>query len=328
MADGLRAAAVFVETAAVHDMTRNSPSAQSGREPVRQSSVGVIAADWLLAAIPPPAASSWQLSEIVHNFRTASKRARALVQLFAEVLGKQTRHHEDFRLRDTARALAGARDASVARALLRRLKRTHRGRMAAAIASALRGLADKADVALASKETRAAIARANAALHATVRQFRRLDLTPRDASDAIESGLRLSYRRSRHEMRRARASGAAARFHEWRKLIKRLFYQLQFPGLAESKVGRQLVRRLDELQERLGLEHDTQLVIALLRAKPARFGGAKPTARVIAALESRSRKLRARCLRLGAKTFTDKPAVFGKDIRHRLRRLRARINPA
>ncbi|MEQ2006245.1 MAG: CHAD domain-containing protein [Limisphaerales bacterium] len=304
------------------------PSAQAGRETLVRPSVSAIAADWLLAAIPPRVGSSPELDEIIHNLRTASKRARALVQLFGVALGKQTRRHEDSRLRDAARALAGARDSSIARTLLHQLKRTHKGRTAAAIASALLGLEDKSDVALTSEETRAAIARANATLHSTVRQLRRLNLTLGDACDAIEVGLRASYRRSRHQMRRAREKGTAAEFHEWRKLTKRVFYQLQFPGLAESKDGRKLVRQLDKLQERLGLEHDTHMVLALLRAEPARFGGAMPTLRVTAALESRAKKLRRRCLRLGAKAFSVKPESFAKDFRRRLRHLRARTNPA
>lgn len=286
------------------------------------------AADWLQAVTPSLNGASRKGDDVVHDFRRAAKRARALVRLFGKALGQRTRRQENFRLRDAARALAGARDATVARALFHKLLRKHRGATANAITSALRGLASRPIAALTAAETHAAIARAHATLHATAGRFRRLHLTPADACRVIEAGLRASYRRSRRQMKRARTTDDAAEYHEWRKLAKHLYYQLQFPGLAESKSERRLVRPLDELQERLGAEHDTQLVMGLLRSEPARFGGTEKTARLIAVLEKRGEKLRARCLRLGAKVFSDKPEAFAKSIRRRLCRLRAEMKSA
>lgn len=129
-------------------------------------------------------------------------------------------------------------------------------------------------------------------------------------------------------MKHARSAGTAAAYHEWRKVTKRLCYQLQFPGLAESKRGRRLVRRLDELQERLGAEHDTQQTLALLRTNPAQLGGIAHAAWVTALLERRGRKLRARCVQLGTKVFAVKPEVFARATRRRLRPLRAEPGPA
>jgi len=282
-----------------------------------------VAADWLQAAIPSAAGTS-RKPAVVHDLRTASKRARALVRLFGAALGQRARRQENLRLRDAARALAGARDAAVARTLLHKVRRKHRGRTAAAIAAALRGLGKHPSAALTAEETNAAIARARATLHATAGKLRQLQLPAADARGGIEAGLRASYRRSRHQMNQARRGGDATEYHEWRKLTKRLCYQLQFPGLTKSKRGRRLDRRLDELQERLGAEHDTQLVMALLRATPTRFGTAEQTTRTVAVLEQRAAKQRARCLRLGASVFAGKPADFARCVRRWLRRRESR----
>lgn len=292
------------------------------------AALSTVAADWLGAAIPAVDGFLPERDEVVHNLRTAAKRARALVRLFGGALGVRTRRQENFRLRDAARGLAGARDAAVARALLLRLRRKHQGRTRAAIASALRGLAQPPSAAPDPGGANAAIAHAHATLHAAVGKLRGLRLSPADARKVVETGLRTSYRRSRHQMKLVRDGGDSAAWHEWRKLTKRHFYQLQLPGLAESKAARRMVRRLDELQERLGAEHDAQLVMALLRSAPARFGGTRHAMRVIALLEQRGEKLRARCLRLGAKVFASKPAAFAKGIRRRLRPLRAGAKPA
>lgn len=292
------------------------------------ASLSTVAADWLGAAIPALDGSRRGRDEVVHNLRTAAKRARALVRLLGDALGVRARRRENLRLRDAARALAGTRDAAVARALLLRLRHQHRGRTRVAIASVLRGLAQPPAAAPEARGADAAIAHAHAALHAAVGKLRGLRLPPADARKVVEIGLRASYRRSRHQMRLVRSGGDAAACHEWRKLAKRLFYQLQLPGLAKSKAVRRMVRRLDELQEQLGAEHDAQLVMALLRSAPARLGGTKHAMRVAALLERRGEKLRARCLRLGMKVFADQPAAFAKGIRRRLRRLRAGVKPA
>lgn len=307
---------------------RDETTVRNRRRRAVPPDLNVVAADWLTAAIPSPGRLAGGADAIVHDFRTAAKRARALVRLFADALGRSMVRSEDRRLRDAARALAPARDAAVARALLHKLRRKHRGRTAAAFAAAQRGIANPPSAVLTPGKMRAGIARAHATLLATAERLRWLRLTPSDAGEAIEAGLRASYRRSRHQMRRAGTTGTAAEFHAWRKLAKRLLHQLQVPGLAKSKTGQRLVRRLDELQERLGAEHDTQLVMGLLRTAPARFGGMKNTARVIAVLEDRGRSLRSRCLRLGAKVLPAKPAAFAKAIRRQLRHLRAEVKPS
>lgn len=303
-------------------------STRQQRKQVALSSLNTVAADWLQAAIPFPTKTSQKQDNVVHDFRTAAKRARALVRLFGKALGQRTRRQENFRLRDAARALAGSRDAAVARELLRKLRRHHRGRTGVAITAALNGLAGHRFAAHTPGERNTAIAHAHEVLRTTARRLRQLRLSPKAACEAVETALRASYRRSRHQMKRARTTDDAAEYHEWRKLTKRLFYQLQLPGLACSKAERRLVRRLDELQERFGAEHDTQQVMALLHSEPTHFGGTKQTARVVALLEERGKNLRKRCLRLGAKVFSDKPEDFAKDIRQRLRHLRKGTKPA
>lgn len=301
-------------------MSRADPSAHPRARDAAQASLSAVAADWLQAAIPSLANVPLDRDATVHDSRTATKRARALLRLFSQALGRSTVRRSNRALRDAARALGHARDAAVVRTVLLKLQRKHRGRKAAAIASALQGLADQPPVVFTAAQTRVAIAHAHRTLRSTVRRLRRLRLTLKEAAAEIATGLRTSYRRCRHQMQRAQAAGDAAEFHEWRKLTKRLYYQLQFPGLTQSNGGRNLIRQLDHLQERLGGEHDTWLAEALIRSEPAWFGGTKATSRVLAALVQRRKKLRKRCLRLGRRAFADKPEAFAATIRRQLRR--------
>jgi len=286
------------------------------------------AGDWLVAAVPeltvPPAAQD----RVVHDLRTATKRARALVRLFVPLLGSPVARAENARLRDAAQALAGTREIAVARALLRKLRRKHGGRDGAAIEAALHGLGRLAATAPAAAEKHAAMQRARDVLHATVRPLRQISASEANIAATVETGLLATHRRCRKQMQRARATSEAAEFHEWRKLVKRLFYQLQLPGLAASKPARRLVRKLDALQERLGDAHDVHALTTLLRTNTAGLGGAASVARLLRLLAERERKLHARCLRLGAKLFAAKPAEFAETIRRGLRALRGAARTA
>lgn len=255
------------------------------------------AADWLEASIPAPAGAPDEQDRVVHELRTATKRARALVRLFGALLGGTVRRAENERLRDAARALAGTREIAVARALLRKLRRKHDGRDGTAIETALRGL-EKLAASAPAAEKHAAMQHARDTLRATVRRLRRISASDAKVCATLEAGLRACHRRCLKRAERARSTGGADEFHEWRKMVKRLFYQLQLPGLAESKTARRLVRKLDALQGRLGKAHDAHSVAALLRAKSADLGGAESTARLLRLLARRERKLHARCLRL------------------------------
>lgn len=286
------------------------------------------AADWLEAAVPALTDAPASQDRVVHDLRTATKRARALVRLFGPLLGHAVGRAENARLRDAAQALAGTREIAVARALLRKLRRKHGGRDGAAITAALHGLGRLAANPPAAFEKHAAMRRARDVLHRTVRRLRRISASEADFCATIEAGLLTTHRRCRKQRERARTTGDAAEFHEWRKLVKRLFYQLQLPGLAASKPARRLVRKLDALQERLGDAHDVHALVALLRANPVGLGGAASCARLLRLLDERERKLHARCLRLGGKLFAAKTAVFTDAIRRGLRPLRGAARTA
>lgn len=280
------------------------------------------AADWLEAAVPALTDAPASQDRVVHDLRTATKRARALVRLFGPLLGHAVGRAENARLRDAAQALAGTREIAVARALLRKLRRKHGGRDGAAIAAGLHRLGRLAANPPAAFEKHAAMQRARDVLHKTVRRLRRISASEADFCATIEAGLLATHRRCRKQMERARATGDAAEFHEWRKLVKRLFYQLQLPALEKFKPARRLVRKLDALQERLGDAHDVHALTVLLRTNPAGLGGAASTARLRRLLAKRERKLHARCLRLGAKLFAAKAMDFADAIRRGLRPLR------
>ncbi len=90
-------------------------------------------------------------------------------------------------------------------------------------------------------------------------------------------------------------------FHKLRVRIKRLRYELEMIAPLGAKRQRKTLNRLEELQEMLGLYHDTTVAIAWLMSY-AETSAAPPrtmlaAGALIQSLSSREKKLRRQCMR-------------------------------
>ncbi len=259
--------------------------------------------------------------EAVHETRKAIKRLRALTRLLREELGEQAFARENGALRDIARRLAGARDAEVMVSTLDRLLKGHE-----------RGLARRRPVVelraqLAAERDRAAGREGDAAtrdatlgeLYAVRARVAAWPLPKRPGLQLTEPGLRRIYRQGRRRYGRARRAkrGETRALHQWRKRAKDLRYAAQMLGLEE------LAGRADDLQERLGDEHDLALLAARVSAPASPLAGGgkrrKRTRKSVLKLIARRRaRLRKRALREGKHLYRRKPKQFAERARKRL----------
>jgi hypothetical protein len=271
--------------------------------------------------------------QAVHDTRKALKRVRALVRLLREELGEQAFARENGALRDIARRLAGARDAEVMASTLERLLHNgHERRSARRDAAKLRRRRPVGElrVQLAAERDRAtkrglgdAAARdaTLGELYAVRRRVMAWGLPERPGFQLTEPGLRRLYRQGRRRYGRAlRAKPRDTRaLHQWRKRVKDLRYAAQMLGLRE------LAGRADDLQERLGEEHDLALLAARVSAPDSPLaGGGKRRSRarkgVLKLIARRRARLRKQALREGRRLYEHKPKRFAKRMRKRLTR--------
>lgn len=162
----------------------------------------------------------------VHEARKACKRARAALELAPGTRRLRARY------RDAARVLSEVRDADVLRHTLADLG---------------------AETELPSVDEGDAWRRVGIALE---RLTRARDRTSRHRWKRVRQGaIRKRHAGAWDEARDAMAMAATARdghsVHEWRKTVKRLYYQLQ---ILEASV--EVLERADALQELLGHHHD------------------------------------------------------------------------
>ena len=234
--------------------------------------------------------------EAVHRIRTDCKKLRAWTRLVAS--GKQRKPSKAIArvLRETAKGFSAARDADVQRALLKQLL----GKVgSAATRVAIRRLQRHTPASPASALSR----QQQRLLAATLKP---LGTAVKVDRETAERALRRHYKRARRCEKKCRSEPAASeRFHELRKRVKELNYQL---GLLEGTL-QPLRRQLTSLGTALGALHDWQVMLARLNADTTVLTVAQRQ-RLQRLLATRLRSTHQRILSQCQQCFAVKPAML------------------
>ena len=234
-------------------------------------------------------------AKAVHEARKDIKKLRAVVRLV------QADPSWNVRLRDTARRLAGRRDADV---LLETLD--------ALVAS---GAVSKKSVRKLRKELSREAGRQDddgsaielASAELTLARNEVDALAPaKDAFKAVRPGLQRIYGDGRAAYRVARKKPTTANLHEWRKRVKDLWYSATVLRSAWPAMMSELAAEAHVLSDLLGEDHD--LAILADRATGKKH---KELRRAIA---KRRARLQKRALKLGKRLYAEKPKGFTRRI--------------
>jgi len=252
----------------------------------------------------------------VHGARKQLKRARATLRLMREAIGDDRYARENIAARDAARPLSQTRDAE-------------------ALSNALDGLLDRFGSAASDLQIgplQQSLQKERAAHELQARELgdikrslhrcltRAQAWRPESGGwSSLETGLRATYRRARHALRKARNERVTEDLHEWRKQTKYLWHQLQILApLATGPVG-ELADEFHHLAEYLGDEHD----LAILRERAARpaTGLSEATSDALRTLIDRRREeLQDKAFALGERLYADKSKTFVHDLEKKLSR--------
>jgi CHAD domain-containing protein len=241
-------------------------------------------------------ALSTPTEEGVHEARKDMKKLRALLRLVRDEVGDKVFRREAGAFRDTARELSGVRDADVMLATLADLESRY-GAETGPIRQALqahrlrtggggRGQAAKSAIAM-LEEARGRVA----------------DWPlERDGFEAVEGGLRRTYRAGRRAWRAAVKDPSTENLHEWRKRVKDLWYHCSILEETWKPVMRALADEAHELSDRLGDDHDLVLLLEW---------GAEPLEPLI---NRRRQELQEEAFSYGPRLYADKPRTFVRRI--------------
>lgn len=246
--------------------------------------------------------------EAVHEARKDMKKLRALLRLVRSELGDRVYRTENACYRDTARQLAGVRDADVMLATLADLEERY-GELPGA-ASRLR----PALVAHRFRTSAGSLKPASKSAVETLTEARdRVAEWPleTDGFEAFEEGLGRIYRQGRRDFRAAQKLASPEHMHEWRKRGKDLWYHVLLLQEAWKPVISALADEAHELSDRLGDDHDLTVLLEWAHRHAGALDGSDPVLRGFdVILESRRRELQEEAFAYGARLYADKPSVF------------------
>lgn len=243
--------------------------------------------------------------QAVHELRKSIRRARALLRLTRDLLPERTADALAEELREAQAAASALRDTDVLLQTLRGKLGLHptpaQKRMLSALASDLR---------VQQRQARGVIAgivgRSAGVLSAVGARYARA-LPGRIDPDAIERGLRDSYRRTRRRQRRAHGKHGDEPFHDWRKSTKALSYQLELLASGGFDHTRKARRQIADLAEAQGEVTDLMLLRRRLE------GGAaadRETARLVRRLQALIDRRRKKVVREGKRALAQRARRF------------------
>ena len=248
----------------------------------------------------------------IHRARKASKRVRSLLRLVRTDIGEVVYHNENAVIRDQAKRLSDLRIAFVLIETIDQQAADTPESAAGAAAELRPGLVARRDAFVAEfrsdADGRAAARTAIACARARIERWPGFD--DRDEPNGflrLVPGLVLAYERGRRTMRTARYSKTAVDFHDWRKQVNYLRYQLE--GL-QGRLPANLAaseQALNGLSETLGAEHDLVDLAWIIKTEASPAASSGDRAALLAEIQQRRRGLQLAALRAGKTTFRAPP---------------------
>jgi CHAD domain-containing protein len=264
--------------------------------------------------------------EAIHAMRKRMKKLRALIRLIRPELGNEVYARENACYRDSAQALASAREAAVAVTTFDSLVKDSVAQVAPQAFAELRlQLAHWHGHAVrqSSGMTRSDVI---AELQAARQRAEQWPLSHRGWR-TIAPGFRSTYQRGRDAFARVRQDPTTERFHDFRKWAKYHFYQVQilepiWPGALEQRRG-----ALKDLSELLGDEHDLADLRAVLLEAPLGAGQYAALGPLLVLLDRRREALRDRARAMAIRLYAEKPKAIERRFHTFFRAYSAEIAP-
>ena len=242
--------------------------------------------------------------EAVHNVRREIKKLRALLRLMRQEVGKNVYRKRTKALREVAKLLTALRDARVKMDAFNSLTTQFRRKLPAQPFPAIQGALHKNCL---EQENKLFKGRSIASARKILRDLKqRLENLKVESAGwtAICPGLKASYYRGREVFRAVRREASPENFHQWRKRVKDLWFQLRLLGPAWPRELRAEARELEILGEILGDDHDLFLLRQFVEEQ---YHGAEKIEWLISL---RQEELRSRAMKLGARFYSEKPSRF------------------
>ncbi|OLE15710.1 MAG: hypothetical protein AUI36_37885 [Cyanobacteria bacterium 13_1_40CM_2_61_4] len=245
--------------------------------------------------------------EGIHRVRMEIKKLRSLLRLVRKHISRDAYDQGTSSLRKAARHLAATRDAHVTLKALNELLAHFKGQLSAhAIENVKRALQQRCRKELACYDQQSSPTAVARILRETCAFFKELRIRAH-GWQALSPGVNWSYSRGRCCCATVLEKPTAENFHEWRKRVKDLWYQVRLlrPIWREQMCA--MARELKTLSELIGDDHD---LVLLRQAVAGNYRYEKDLKALGKFISARQQELRFAALALGTRFYVDKPRVF------------------
>jgi CHAD domain-containing protein len=244
---------------------------------------------------------------LVHDMRKHLKKARAVLRLLREEIGRDSFCREDRRLRDIGRLMTEIRDAEVRLQTMRQLEQAthHHYRSYQKIERLLATELENFLAAFAGWEKKA-VRLLEQARHAS-KKWSRANYSWR----RLRRGLQQTYKSGRKALARARAETSAANIHELRKQTKLLGYQVRLLRPWNNLVVGGVIEELTELGHLLGRVHDLVFLSDRLRLECSKSHWGKQEDELLSLIENSEAELQRDGIEIAERFFAERPSKFG-----------------
>jgi len=267
----------------------------------------------LLKSCPPH-------EEAIHEARKSLKKVRAVMDLIAADDGRGLAGCRK-RIRKVNRTLSDLRDADAMLVILTKLRKAYpRALDEHTFARMRRRLLSRKHASVKAADADGIWKRVDRDL----RKLRQKAARWRPAHrrfGALAPGIRSTYRRGRKALARARKRQRAADFHQWRKQIKALWYQLRLLERCSPGVGAD-VRVLHQAETWLGDDHNVVVLCAELGKDPSLRSGAD----LQAVADRYQRDLRRKTIASAGGIYRSTPGNYVRRIKDAWKASRRRIS--
>jgi CHAD domain-containing protein len=267
-----------------------------------------IALEQIDQAVEQLTSTSGNQDNAIHNARVCMKKIRAVMRLVQDEIDDDIFRQENACYRDASRRLSALRDTAAMLETFDKLTDRFADQLASDAFTELRRPLRQSSTArrLEKKKTVVAVAK----IIGTAR--RRVESWPihPNGFSALGEGVKRVYKQGRQSFARAFEQPSVENFHEWRKHVKCLWYQIRILKPIWPTMLDRLADELKTLGEYLSADHDLALLRQRVLESVETSGDRTDLEALIALIDQRRGELQVEARRLGERVYVEKPRAF------------------
>ena len=244
----------------------------------------------------------------IHEGRVCFKKIRAVLRLVRTEIGDELFALENAEYRDAGRSLSAVRDTAVVAETLKTVLQHSARQLAGSDLKALRKRLSlsRVEQQLDRNEVLVEVAE-------VLRVARnRVGTWPLESKDfsALGEGLRRVYKHGLGGFESVRRDASTEGFHQWRKQVKHLLYEISILNPLWPKMLDVLNRELNRLSDYLSEDHDLALLRERALEQAKALGDLTDIEGLIRLIDLRRVRLQTRAIALGGRLYSEKPNAF------------------